>query len=206
MSEYKVLYFSYCTGCNKLFEHYSELNQDALLKDYAFLDGNVITGYVDSFITTKERNICDCYKTGLDGRQIFFDKGVILGQKYDVIREIFQMDREEFSRSAKRIRLQREWKEELETNEMYKCLDCGQSFYQPLSDELDKICPPCEMEKHKRGMLQESPKGMYEAESSPEGEDSCRGEIEARDESPSFNRGESQTESPIPDEDTSLDS
>ena len=56
------------------------------------------------------------------------------------------MDREQFSRNSKRLRLQKEWEEELKTNDDYKCQKCKQYFYQPLSDEIEKICPICENE------------------------------------------------------------
>lgn len=179
MSNYEVAYFSYCTGCSKSFEHYSDLDQDALLRNHKLVEGNVITKHVLKFVVSTHSISCDCYKTGLDGRQILIDKGVIVDKKHDIIQQMFQMGREEFSRSAKRIRLQREWKKELETNEIYKCLDCDQTFYQPLSDELDKICPSCEMNKFKRGALQESPKGMYDRK---EIEDSLKGQYSEQDE------------------------
>lgn len=162
MSSYKVIYFSYCTGCGREFEHCSELDQDALLTHYGLLKGNIIIACVDNFLVSKDSRKCECYKTGLGGKYFFLDKGVIVNQKYDLIQEIFQMDRKDFSKNAKRIKLNQEWKKELETNEMYKCLECDQPFYQPLSEEIEKICPSCGGEKYKRGALQESPKGMYD--------------------------------------------
>jgi len=151
MSTYQVVHFSFCTGCNTNFINYSTLKPDCILKNHHLLDGNVIKCNLKEFIMETNSQSCVCHKTGSIFRFINLDTGVIIKREDNIIKELYDMEQEEFKKHAKRLLLQQEWKKELETNEEYKCTKCNQFFYQPLKDDFDKVCPGCNSKRRRRG-------------------------------------------------------
>jgi len=148
MSKWRVVFFSRCQGCGKTENYNYPLSEEKLLDKYHLVEGSVITKNVTTFIKGRISPIvCECNKCYGENKVVTPRAGVIIRDKFDPIEKIFGKNRDELGKSAKRLRLSKEWEDELYSNPEYKCLKCQKPFLQPLpleEKDLKKVCLECQ--------------------------------------------------------------
>lgn len=143
MEDYTLVFHLICPDCQGAFYEEKEIDEGLFLKNLEHVDGYFVTnpGY---FIKDKLEKTW-CKKCHPRGKLLKCNHAIIVKKGSDICKDVYGVEKEELSRSAKRRRLQLEWQEELNTNEDYWCQICHLPFSQPLrvSGEAESICPKC---------------------------------------------------------------